>query len=189
MGGIVQRGPGLATVEATAVLPNGRITPEDNGLWKDSQIENLRKVVEFAHSQSQNIMIQLGHAGRKASTLAPWLSPGGVAEKASGGWPDDVWGPSAIAWNDAHAMPKEMSLEDIEEFKGAFAASVRRAIEAGFDAVEVHGAHGYLVHEFLSPVANQRKDKYGGSFENRTRLALELVRYIQSLSPQARADP
>ena len=139
MGGIIQRGPGLATVEATSVLPNGRITPEDNGLWKDSQIENLRKVVEFAHSQNQNIMIQLGHAGRKASTLAPWLSPGGVATKEAGGWPDDVWGPSAIAWNEAHANPKEMSLEQIEEFKGAFAAAVKRAIMAGFDAIEVHG--------------------------------------------------
>ena len=207
MGGIVQRGPGLATVEATAVLPNGRITPEDNGLWKASQIENLRKVVEFAHSQGQNIMIQLGHAGRKASTLAPWLSPGGVADKAAGGWPDDVWAPSAIAWNDAHAMPKEMTLEQIEEFKGAFAASVRRAIEAGFDAIEVHGAHvsfaiaymscfryssfvkGYLVHEFLSPVSNQRKDKYGGSFENRTRLALELVRHTYPACVLASTDP
>lgn len=120
MGGIIQRGPGLATVEATAVTANGRITPEDNGLWKDSQIEPLSKVVEFAHSQSQNIMIQLGHAGRKASTLAPWLSPGGVARKEYGGWPDDVWAPSAIAWDESHATPKEMSLEDIEDFKGAF---------------------------------------------------------------------
>ena len=142
MGGIVQRGPGLATVEATAVTANGRITPEDNGLWKDSQIENLRKVVEFAHSQNQNIMIQLGHAGRKASTVAPWLSSGSVAGKDLGGWPDNVWAPSAIAWNDAHAMPKEMTLEDIEDFKAAFAAAVKRALEAGFDAIEIHNAHG-----------------------------------------------
>lgn len=142
MGGIIQRGPGLATVEATAVTANGRITPEDNGLWKDSQIENLKKVVEFAHSQSQNIMIQLGHAGRKASTVAPWLSSGSVADEELGGWPDNVWAPSAIAWNKDHAMPKEMSLQDIDHFKAAFAAAVKRALEAGFDAIEIHNAHG-----------------------------------------------
>lgn len=147
MGGIIQRGPGLACVEATAVTANGRITPEDNGLWKDSQIENLRKVVEFAHSQGEKIMIQLGHAGRKASTVAPWLSAGAVASKDFGGWPDDCWAPSAIAWNDAHAMPKEMTLEDIDTFKSAYASAVKRAIKAGFDAIEIHNAHGMLSFE------------------------------------------
>jgi 2,4-dienoyl-CoA reductase-like NADH-dependent reductase (Old Yellow Enzyme family) len=125
MGGIVQRGPGIACVEATSVTPQGRITPEDMGLWKDSQIEKM--------------MIQLGHAGRKASTVAPWLSSGAVAGKELNGWPDDVYAPSAIPWNDAHAKPKEMTLQDIKDFKAAFAASVKRALKAGFDAIEIHG--------------------------------------------------
>ncbi|WYZ43346.1 hypothetical protein EsH8_VI_001045 [Colletotrichum jinshuiense] len=184
MGGIVQRGPGISCVEATAVVPQGRITPEDVGLWKDSQIEPLRKVVEFAHSQNQKIMIQLAHAGRKASTLAPFLSRGGeVAKATENGWPDDVYGPSAIAWDEKHAQPKEMTLEDIEGLKAAFAASVRRALKAGFDAIEIHNAHGYLLHEFLSPVSNLRTDKYGGSWENRVRLTLEIVEEVRSIIP------
>jgi len=184
MGGIVQRGPGIACVEATAVTPQGRITPEDNGLWKDSQIEGLRVACEFAHSQGQKLMIQLGHAGRKASTVAPWLSSGAVAGKDLNGWPDDVYAPSAIPWNEHHANPKEMTLQDIKDFKAAFAASVKRALKAGFDAIEIHGAHGYLIHSFLSPVSNQRKDAYGGSFENRTRLAVELTEETRAIIPK-----
>ncbi|KZL76574.1 NADH-dependent flavin oxidoreductase/NADH oxidase [Colletotrichum tofieldiae] len=184
MGGIIQRGPGIASVEATAVQPRGRITPEDVGLWKDSQIEPLRKVVEFAHSQNQKIMIQLAHAGRKASTVAPWLSSGSVAGKDLNGWPDDVHAPSAIAWNEHHAHPKEMSTQDVEQFKAAFADSVRRALKAGFDAIEIHNAHGYLLHEFLSPVSNTRTDKYGGSWENRVRLTLELVEETRAIIPK-----
>ncbi|KAJ0159184.1 putative NADPH dehydrogenase C23G7.10c [Colletotrichum tanaceti] len=138
MGGIIQRGPGLACVEAAAVQARGRITPQDVGIWKDSQVEPLRRVVEFAHSQGQKIMIQLAHAGRKASTVAPWLSSGDVAGEDLGGWPDDVQAPSAIPWNDHHARPKEMSARDIEEFKEAAADAVRRAVEAGFDAIELH---------------------------------------------------
>lgn len=195
MGGILQRGPGIATVEATSVTPNGRITPQDSGLWKDSQIAPLKDVVDFAHSQGQKMMIQLGHAGRKASTVAPWLSGGLLATEELNGWPDDVYGPSAIKWDDNHADPKEMTLDDVEAFKKAYNASVKRALQAGFDAIEVHGAHGgflqkileflrssadsavlgYLLHSFYSPVSNQRKDKYGGSFENRIRLLLEIV--------------
>lgn len=140
IGGIVSRGPGLTCIEATAVTANGRITPEDVGLWKDSQMEPLRKEVEFAHSQNQKIMIQLAHAGRKASTVAPWLSSGEVAGTDLNGWPDDVWGPSAIAWNEQHAKPKEMSLKDIEDFKAAWKASVMRAVAIGFDAIEIHNA-------------------------------------------------
>lgn len=106
LGGILSRGPGITTVEATSVTSEGRITPEDMGLWKDSQIEPLRKIVEFAHSQGQKIMIQLGHAGRKASTIAPWLGSGDVATYELNGWPDNVYAPSAIAYNDRHASPK-----------------------------------------------------------------------------------
>ena len=142
MGGIIQRGPGIATVEATAVQPWARITPEDVGLWKDSQMENFKRLTEFAHSQNQHVMIQLAHAGRKASTVAPWLSAGAVAGRDLNGWPDEVYGPSAIPWNENHAKTKEMSLQDIEEFKAAFAAATKRAVEAGFDAIEIHNAHG-----------------------------------------------
>jgi len=183
LGGIIQRGPGLACVEATAVLPEGRITPEDCGLWKDSQIEPLRKIVEFAHSQGQKIMIQLAHAGRKASTVAPWLSQGDVASHELGGWPDFVFAPSAIPYDEKHAKPKAMTREDIQDFKRAFIAAVKRALAAGFDAIEIHCAHGYLLHQFLSPVTNRRNDEYGGSFENRTRLIRETVDLTRQLIP------
>ncbi|KAG8625038.1 hypothetical protein KVT40_006789 [Elsinoe batatas] len=185
IGGIVSRGPGLTCIEATAVTPNGRITPEDVGIWKDSQIAPLARVVEFAHSQSQKIMIQLAHAGRKASTVAPWLSSGALAGPDLNGWPDDVYGPSAIPWNEAHAKPREMSLKDIQDFKDAYAASVRRALKAGFDAIEIHNAHGYLLHSFLSPVSNTRTDQYGGCFENRVRLTLEVVELVRGIIPES----
>jgi 2,4-dienoyl-CoA reductase-like NADH-dependent reductase (Old Yellow Enzyme family) len=170
-------------VEATAVVPEGRITPEDSGLWKDSQIEPLRKTVEFAHSQGQKIGIQLAHAGRKASTVAPWLSMGDVAGKDLNGWPDNVYAPSAIAYNDRHAQPKEMTKQDIENFKKAFKDAIERAIRAGFDFIEIHNAHGYLLHTFLSPASNHRTDEYGGSFENRTRLTIEMVELARSTMP------
>ncbi|TKA63004.1 hypothetical protein B0A49_10774 [Cryomyces minteri] len=185
LGGIIQRGPGLTCVEATAVQTEGRITPEDCGLWKDSQMEPLKKVVEFAHSQGQKIMIQLAHAGRKASTVAPWLSAGEVAGPELNGWPDNCYAPSAIAYNEQHATPKAMTKSDIEEFKKAYVASVNRALACGFDAIEIHNAHGYLLHEFLSPAVNQRTDEYGGSFENRTRLTLEVTALVRQTIPQS----
>ncbi|KPI39321.1 putative NADPH dehydrogenase C23G7.10c [Cyphellophora attinorum] len=184
LGGIIQRGPGMTMVEATSVTPQGRITPEDSGLWLDSQKEPLRKIVEFAHSQSQIIGIQLGHAGRKGSTVAPWLSSGDTAFEEVNGWPDDVWAPSATAYNDKHPMPKAYTLEGIEELKKAFGDAIKRAVDVGFDLIELHFAHGYLLHEFLSPVTNKRTDKYGGSFENRTRLGVELVDLARSIIPK-----
>lgn len=184
LGGIVQRGPGLTLVEATAVVPEGRITPEDVGLWKDSQIEPLRKIVEFAHSQGQKIGIQLAHAGRKASTVAPWLSQGDVAGPELNGWPDNVYAPSAIPYNERHAKPKEMTKQDIENLKTAWKASVERALKAGFDTIEIHNAHGYLLHSFLSPASNKRTDDYGGSFENRIRLTLEIVEITRNTIPK-----
>jgi 2,4-dienoyl-CoA reductase-like NADH-dependent reductase (Old Yellow Enzyme family) len=184
LGGILQRGPGLTLVEATAVQENGRITPEDCGLWKDSQKEPFRKIVEFAHSQGQKIGIQLAHAGRKASTVAPWLSKGDVAGKDLNGWPDNVYAPSAIAFNENHCQPKEMSIDDIEKFKTDFKAAILRAVDVGFDTIELHNAHGYLLHSFLSPASNHRTDKYGGSFENRTRLTLELVDLARQTIPK-----
>ncbi|KAI4607031.1 hypothetical protein J4E83_009786 [Alternaria metachromatica] len=184
LGGIIQRGPGLTFVEATAVQAEGRITPEDCGLWKDSQKEPLRKIVEFAHSQGQHIGIQLAHAGRKASTVAPWLSKGDIATKELNGWPDNVYAPSAIAFNDKHCTPKEMTKQDIEAFKQAFVDAVKRAVDIGFDTIEIHNAHGYLLHTFLSPASNHRTDEYGGSFENRTRLTLELVDLTRKTIPK-----
>lgn len=184
LGGIISRGPGISFVEATAVVAEGRITPEDAGLWKDSQIEPMRKVVEFAHSQGQHIGIQLAHAGRKASTVAPWLSAGDVAGPEKNGWPDNVYAPSAIPYNDQHCKPKAMTLEDIENFKKAFKAAIERALKAGYDCIEIHNAHGYLLHSFLSPASNHRTDNYGGSFENRTRLTLEIVDIARATIPK-----
>lgn len=175
LGGIISRGPGISFTEATSVTANGRITPQDSGLWLDSQIEPLRQVVEFAHSQGQKIGIQLAHAGRKASTVAPWISGGATATEKVGGWPHDVQAPSAIAFAGTYPDPKELTLQEIEEFKTAWVAGVRRALKAGFDVIEIHNAHGYMLHEFLSPISNKRSDKYGGSFENRVRLTLEIV--------------
>lgn len=129
-------------------------------------------------------MIQLAHAGRKASTVAPWLSSGDIAGKDVNGWPDDVIGPSAIPWNEKHAQPKEMTLQDIADLKKDFNDAVKRALKAGFDAIEIHNAHGYLLHSFLSPVSNQRKDQYGGSFENRIRLTLEIVEETRATIPK-----
>lgn len=184
LGGIIQRGPGLSFIEATAVVPEGRITPEDSGLWKDSQIEPLRRIVEFAHSQGQKIGIQLAHAGRKASTVAPWLSMGDIATKELNGWPDNVYGPSAIPYNERHCKPKEMTKQDIENLKLAWKAAVDRSLKAGFDTIEIHNAHGYLLHSFLSPASNQRTDEYGGSFENRIRLTLEIVELTRQAIPE-----
>ncbi|MDI1489716.1 MAG: NADH-dependent flavin oxidoreductase [Ramalina farinacea] len=171
-------------VEATSVTPEGRITPEDCGLWLDSQMEPLKRIVEFAHSQGQNIGIQLSHAGRKASTVAPWLSHGNVASKEVNGWPDDVLGPSAIPFHENYPHPKEMTKEDIATLKRAWVGAVNRAVRCGFDVIEVHNAHGYLLHSFVSPATNKRTDEYGGSFENRTRLTREIVELTRSNMPK-----
>jgi 2,4-dienoyl-CoA reductase-like NADH-dependent reductase (Old Yellow Enzyme family) len=166
-------------VEATAVLSEGRVTPQDSGLWQDSQIEPLSRVVEFVHSQNQIIGIQLSHAGRKASTVAPWLSAGDLATERVGGWPENVKAPSDIPFHSRYAIPKAMTKEDIEEVKQAWVAAAKRALAAGVDFIEIHCAHGYLLHEFLSPMTNKRTDEYGGSFENRTRLPLETAALIR----------
>ncbi|GAB1319189.1 NADH-dependent flavin oxidoreductase [Madurella fahalii] len=183
LGGILQRGPGLTIVESTAVQARGRITPEDSGLWLDAHISGLQQHVHFAHSQGQKIGIQLAHAGRKASTVAPWLSSGATAMEPAGGWPDDVIGPSAIPFNDKFPMPREMTLADIDELKLDFVAAAKRAVTAGFDLIEVHNGHGYLLHSFNSPASNRRSDRYGGSFENRVRLTLELAELLRAAIP------
>ncbi|KAH8108445.1 hypothetical protein DFH11DRAFT_1632881 [Phellopilus nigrolimitatus] len=183
VGGIFTRGPGLTIIEAAAVVPEGRITPEDAGLWSDDQIPPMREIVEFAHSQGVKIGIQLAHAGRKASTVAPWLDFGATAAAEHGGWPDDVWAPSAVPYNESFPQPKELTREGIKRVVREFAEASRRALKAGLDVIEIHNAHGYLLHSFLSPVSNKRTDEYGGSFENRIRLTLEVVDAIRSIIP------
>lgn len=188
MGGIISRGPGLTLVEATAVLPEGRISPEDVGLWSDAHIENLSKVVEFAHSQSQKIGIQLAHAGRKASTFAPFVaasSPTTAANPRERGWPDDVWGPSTKPFVESYPKPKELTLEGIQRILQAFKDAAVRAVKAGFDMIEIHSAHGYLLSSFLGPNSNLRTDEYGGSFENRIRLLVEVVDAVRHVIPQS----
>ncbi|KAF8623842.1 hypothetical protein AX15_006164 [Amanita polypyramis BW_CC] len=183
LGGIFTRGPGLAMVEASAVLPEGRITPEDAGIWDDAHATAWSKIVQFAHSQNQKIGIQISHAGRKASTVAPWIKGSPLALEDVGGWPDDVWGPSAISFHKKYPHPKELTKEGIKRIVTAFAIAAKRALKAGFDVIEIHNAHGYLLHSFLSPVSNKRTDEYGGSFENRIRLTLEVADAIRAVIP------
>ncbi|KAJ5316936.1 hypothetical protein PENANT_c030G04099 [Penicillium antarcticum] len=184
LGGIAQRGPGFLMAEATSVQANGRITPQDSGLWKDSQIEPLRRVVEFVHSQSQVIGVQLAHAGRKASTVAPWLSKADTATAKVGGWPDNVKSPGNVAFHANFPTPTALTLEEIETFKKDWVAAVKRALKAGVDLVEIHNAHGYLLMSFLSPATNTRTDQYGGSFENRIRLSLEIAKLTRETVPE-----
>ncbi|RMZ75023.1 hypothetical protein DV737_g5529, partial [Chaetothyriales sp. CBS 132003] len=187
LGGIIARGPGISFVEATSVTPEGRLSPEDSGLWMDSQIEPLKHIVDFAHSQSQHIGIQLGHGGRKSNTTAPWLSFHGDTPAEVGGWPDNVWAPSAIPYSSSYPTPKVYTLDGISALRDSFVAATDRAVKAGFDAIEIHAAHGYLLHNFMSPVTNQRTDQYGGSFENRTRLLLEIVDDMRAAMPTGTA--
>ncbi|THW43537.1 NADH:flavin oxidoreductase/NADH oxidase [Aureobasidium pullulans] len=193
LGGIISRGPGMSFVEATAVVAEGRITPEDSGLWKDSQIAPLRRIVEFAHSQGQLVGIQLAHAGRKASTCAPYLMSNRGPAKRGGsvhGWPENVFAPSARPFKDNSIVPRDMTQKDIFDLVDAWISAVKRAVIAGFDAsdslaIEIHAGHGYLLHEFLSPVSNRRNDSYGGSFENRIRLLLEITRATKANIPSS----
>ncbi|KAL7942216.1 hypothetical protein V8C42DRAFT_161327 [Trichoderma barbatum] len=186
LGQLALHGTGLIIVEATAVESRGRISPQDSGLWKDSQIEPLKRVVDFIHSQGVKVGIQLGHAGRKASSLAPWI--GGTANKTLaeenvGGWPNDVISPSAIAYHEDNAQPKELTKDEIKSLIQKFAEAAQRAVKAGVDLIEIHGAHGYLVTSFLSPLSNQRTDEYGGSFENRIRFVREVTEAVRAVIP------
>ncbi|KAG6870611.1 hypothetical protein C0992_012892, partial [Termitomyces sp. T32_za158] len=170
---------------ATAVTPEGRITPEDSGIWSDEHIPPLAEIVEFAHSQSQKIGIQLAHAGRKASTSAPWIKGDPTASVEVGGWPDDVWGPSTVPYSDAFPKPKALTKEGIQRVVDAYVAAAKRALRAGFDVIEIHNAHGYLLQSFLSPMSNKRNDEYGGSFENRIRLTREVVDAVRAVIPES----
>ena len=175
-------GAGLVMTEATAVLPEGRISPQDLGIWEDGHIELLNRIVRFIHEQGSVAGMQLAHAGRKASTRRPWEQPGTVPE-SEGGW-KKVVAPSALPFTDNYPMPQALTREGIHEIVAGFGAAARRACQAGFRVVEIHAAHGYLIHEFLSPLSNKREDEYGGSFENRTRLLLGIVRSVRSSWPR-----
>jgi 2,4-dienoyl-CoA reductase-like NADH-dependent reductase (Old Yellow Enzyme family) len=175
-------GAGLVCTEATAILPEGRISPQDLGIWSDDHIEPLARIVRFIHEQGSIAGMQLGHAGRKASTRRPWEGQGVVPESA-GGW-TNVVAPSAIAFSDHYPMPQAISREGIQATVAGFADAARRACEAGFRVVEIHAAHGYLIHEFLSPLSNQRSDAYGGSFENRTRILRDIVAAVRRTWPE-----
>jgi len=175
-------GAGLVLTEATAVVPEGRISPQDLGIWKDEHIEPLARVARFIHEQGSVAGIQLAHAGRKGSTYAPGAGHGTVPE-SEGGW-KNVVAPSALRFTDGYPMPQALSIDGIKNVVSAFAAAARRACEAGFRVIEIHAAHGYLIHEFLSPLSNQRTDAYGGSFENRTRILREIVAAVRGSWPQ-----
>lgn len=180
LGARAQGGAGLIFVEASAVVPEGRISPSDMGLWKDEQIPALRRVVEFVHTQGSAIAIQLAHAGRKASMGAPWEGEHYV-QPEDGGWKPVA--PSAVAYSAEFGEPLELDKAGIRAVIDAFAQATQRAKAAGFDAVEIHAAHGYLLHQFMSPLTNKRTDEYGGSFENRIRLTLEAVEAVRAAWP------
>ena len=180
LGSFALGGAGLILTEASAVSPEGRITPDDLGLWNDDHIPALGKIVDLAHAQHALIGTQLAHAGRKASTHAPWRGHGAVSPE-QGGW--QVVGPDAHAYSGSYSTPRAMTGDDIQKVISDFAAATRRAVMAGFDVVEVHAAHGYLLHQFLSPLSNSRTDEYGGSFENRVRLTLEVSRAVRDAFP------
>jgi 2,4-dienoyl-CoA reductase-like NADH-dependent reductase (Old Yellow Enzyme family) len=168
--------------EATAVLPEGRISPQDLGIWSDHHIEPLSRIVRFMHEQGSVAGMQLAHAGRKASTYRPWDGNGKLPE-SEGGW-KNVVAPSAEAFAPHYPLPHALSNDGIKEVVAAFAEAARRACEAGFRVVEIHAAHGYLIHEFLSPLSNHRTDAYGGSFENRTRILREIVAAVRNSWPE-----
>lgn len=181
LGSRAQGGAGLILFEATAVVPEGRITPADLGIWKDEQISGLRRIVQFVHSQGSRAGLQLAHAGRKGSTVSPLMGQG-VALPADGGWQPVA--PSAIAFAPVdYAVPAALDAAGIAAVVDAFRNAARRAFEAGFDFVEIHAAHGYLLHQFLSPLSNHRTDDYGGSFDNRIRLLLEVTEAVRGVWP------
>ncbi len=179
-------GAGLLIIEAAAVNPRGRITYGDLGLWDDATEQALAKTLSAIRQYSNTpICIQLAHAGRKASTEKPWLGGQAISPEQENGW--QTIAPSAIAFDDQHTAPKEASERDIGNIIQDFVPSARRADRLGLDAVEVHAAHGYLLHQFLSPLSNHREDRYGGSLENRMRLALEVFTAVRDVMPASKA--
>ncbi len=173
-------GTGLIITEATSVSPEGRISPSDLGIWKDEHINGLRQIVSFIHQQGAVAGIQLAHAGRKASCAVPW-NGGKQLDEKQGGW--QTVGPSEIPFLSGDRAPSVLDRNGIRKVVSDFKAAARRAVDAGFDIVEIHSAHGYLLNEFLSPLSNKRSDEYGGSFENRIRLLREVTEAVMSVWP------
>ncbi|MBY0524936.1 MAG: NADH:flavin oxidoreductase/NADH oxidase [Gemmataceae bacterium] len=174
-------GVALVIVEATAVTRDGRITPGDLGIWSEAHVEPLARIARFVHSQGAVAGIQLAHAGRKASCGLPWKGGVALTTPEAGGWP--VVGPSAVPFDEGSPMPRELDAAGIDEIVTAFEAATKRALAAGFRVIEIHAAHGYLLHEFLSPLSNRRTDSYGGSLENRMRLPLRVAGAVRRLVP------
>ncbi|KAI7779078.1 hypothetical protein LA080_001331 [Diaporthe eres] len=207
LGHYALKGAALVMVEATGVQANGRISPNCPGLWSDAQIPALRRISDFIKSQGALSAIQLAHAGRKASTCAPWVAEAQKtndasrkvtlrASEAAGGWPGDVVGPMGgeeWTWDGKKAddetggywAPRALNEKEIGELVQDWARAAERSVKAGVDVIEIHAAHGYLIHQFLSPITNRRTDKYGGSFENRTRLLVEIIQAIRAVIPEA----
>jgi 2,4-dienoyl-CoA reductase-like NADH-dependent reductase (Old Yellow Enzyme family) len=174
-------GAALVIQEATAVCPEGRISPDDMGLWKDEHIEKLKIISTFIHSQGALSGIQLAHAGRKASHSSPWKG-GKLLSEAEGGW--ETVAPSSISFTEGTIAPISLSKNGIQKLVDDFKKAAMRAMEVGYDVIEIHAAHGYLIHEFLSPLSNTRSDVYGGSFENRIRILLEVIEAVQKAWPE-----
>jgi 2,4-dienoyl-CoA reductase-like NADH-dependent reductase (Old Yellow Enzyme family) len=177
-------GVGMVVVEATAVEARGRISPHDLGLWDDRHVDGLRRVVTFVRSQGAAAAVQLAHAGRKASTHRPWAPKRGAVEDVGGGWP--VVGPTSVAFSPLGRTPAALTTEELPDVVAAFAAAAARADAAGFDAVELHAAHGYLLHQFLSPLVNDRDDDYGGDHAGRSRLLREVTAAVRAVWPAAK---
>lgn len=175
-------GAGLVFTEAAAVLPEARISPQDLGIWSDEHVPMLARITRFIRQQGAAAGMQIAHAGRKASTRRPWDGHGAVPP-GEGGW-SNVVAPSALPFAEGYARPRELDQDGVARVVKAFAGAAGRAREAGFQVVEIHAAHGYLLHEFLSPLSNHRQDKYGGSLENRTRLLREVAAAVRAVWPE-----
>jgi 2,4-dienoyl-CoA reductase-like NADH-dependent reductase (Old Yellow Enzyme family) len=174
-------GAALVFTEATAVVAEGRISPQDLGIYDDAQVAGLARIVRFIHEQQCVAGMQLAHAGRKGSTTPPWQGSTRV-DRADGGW--TPVGPTAEPFSPTYPVPCALTVDDIQRVVGAFRAAAQRALAAGFDVVEIHAAHGYLIHEFLTPLVNTRSDAYGGTFDNRTRLCLEVADAVRGVWPE-----
>ncbi len=175
-------GAGLVMMEATAVAPEGRISPSDAGIWSDAHGDAYQRITRFIKRQGAVAGIQLAHAGRKASTAEPW-NGGEMVSETEGGW--QTVAPSSILFADNYPMPRALTSKEIGEVAERFAAAAQRAVTAGFEVIEIHAAHGYLLHQFLSPLSNKRTDKYGGSLANRMRFLLETVEKVRAIVPES----
>ncbi len=174
-------GAAVVMAEATSVEARGRISPEDLGIWQEAQVEPLARVARFVRGQGAVPAVQLAHAGRKASTARPWAGDQPLTP-AQGGWP--VVGPSALPFAPGHPVPAELDAAGLAEIVRAFVAAAKRSLAAGFELIEIHSAHGYLLHQFLSPLSNHRTDRYGGGFDNRVRLLTEVVDAVRAVWPE-----